>query len=67
MSVKAPSEQNVGYLLKRAQHAFRAEMDRALESHELTAPQYAVLAALENDQGNPAPSWRGAPSSRRRP
>jgi DNA-binding MarR family transcriptional regulator len=51
MSVKAPSEQNVGYLLKRAQHAFRAQMDRALESHGLTAPQYAVLAALENDPG----------------
>jgi DNA-binding MarR family transcriptional regulator len=51
MSVKAPSEQSVGYLLKRAQQAFRAQMDRALEDHRLTTPQYAVLAALENDPG----------------
>jgi DNA-binding MarR family transcriptional regulator len=51
MSVNPPFEQYVGYLLKHAQHALRAEMDRSLESHGLTTPQYVVLASLESYPG----------------
>jgi DNA-binding MarR family transcriptional regulator len=51
MSESTPVDQYVGYLLKRAQFALRAEMDRALESRGLTTPQYAVLAALEIHPG----------------
>lgn len=41
----------VGYLLKRAQHALRTRMDAELRNHELTAPTYAVLAAVERTPG----------------
>lgn len=41
----------MGYLLKRAQSSLRAHMDRALEEKGLTTPQYAVLAALEEQPG----------------
>jgi len=41
----------VGYLIKRAQAALRAEMDGALAACELTTPQYAALAALEHEPG----------------
>jgi DNA-binding MarR family transcriptional regulator len=51
MPVKPPFEQYVGYLLKRAQHALRTEMDRALNLYGLTTPQYVVLAALESYPG----------------
>ena len=44
-------EKRIGYLLKRVQLAFRAAMDRALSEKELTAPQYAVLSALERAPG----------------
>ncbi len=36
-----------GYLLKRAQHAFRTRIDDALRPLGLTAPQYAVLSAVD--------------------
>lgn len=36
----------VGFLLKRVQQAFRAQMDNALSSNGLTSSQYAVLAHL---------------------
>jgi DNA-binding MarR family transcriptional regulator len=39
--------QEVGYLLKRAQHALRTTMDAALAEIGLTTPQYAALLALE--------------------
>jgi len=39
----------VGYALKRAQQALRNRMDRALDGHGLTVPQYAALSALEAD------------------
>jgi DNA-binding MarR family transcriptional regulator len=51
MPVDPPFEQYVGYLLKRAQHALRTEMDRSLKLHGLTTPQYVVLAALESYPG----------------
>jgi DNA-binding MarR family transcriptional regulator len=41
----------VGYELKRAQHALRVEMDGALRRVGLTTPQYAALAALEEESG----------------
>jgi len=37
----------LGYKLKKTQHALRLHMDEALETLELTTPQYAVLAQLE--------------------
>jgi DNA-binding MarR family transcriptional regulator len=40
-----------GYALKRAQHALRTTMDRALRPLGLTSPQYAVLSAIELDPG----------------
>jgi len=41
----------VGYVLKRAQHAFRTRMDAALRPFGLTAPQYAVLTAVARHPG----------------
>ncbi|MFD9816737.1 MarR family winged helix-turn-helix transcriptional regulator [Streptomyces sp. NPDC059080] len=38
--------QHIGYLLKRAQAALRAAMDKALRKHGLTVPQYATLELL---------------------
>ncbi len=39
--------QTLGFLLKRAQHAFRTRVDDALRPLALTAPQFAVLAAVD--------------------
>ncbi|MEJ2854893.1 MULTISPECIES: MarR family winged helix-turn-helix transcriptional regulator [unclassified Saccharothrix] len=38
--------QHVGYLLKRAQAALRAAMDKVLREHGLTVPQYSTLELL---------------------
>lgn len=54
MSVKempGPVGKRLGYALKRAQSALRHRMDQALRPLDLTAPQYAVLAALELEPG----------------
>jgi DNA-binding MarR family transcriptional regulator len=45
------SKRHPGYALKRAQHALRTSMDRALRPLGLTSPQYAVLSAIELDPG----------------
>lgn len=37
----------IGYLLKRAQHLMRLRMDELLAPYGLTAPQYAVMAAIQ--------------------
>lgn len=42
---------SLGYFLKRAQHAFRTRVDDALRPLGLTAPQYAVIAAVELEAG----------------
>ncbi|HEY4940497.1 MAG TPA: MarR family transcriptional regulator [Rhizomicrobium sp.] len=42
---------NLGYLLKRAQLAFRGRMDEALKPLGITAPQYAVLSSLAIEPG----------------
>ncbi|WP_176083923.1 MarR family transcriptional regulator [Martelella sp. HB161492] len=42
---------SVGALLKRAQHAYRLRVDRDLRELGLTAPQYAVLAAVQKEHG----------------
>jgi DNA-binding MarR family transcriptional regulator len=47
----AQVEDRVGYVLKQAQQALRAAMDRALRERGLTTPQYAVLSALEAQPG----------------
>lgn len=50
----APSfrpHETFGYALKQAQQAMRAHMDRRLREIGLTAPQYAVLASLEEEPG----------------
>ncbi|MBF4988153.1 MarR family winged helix-turn-helix transcriptional regulator [Methylophilus sp. 14] len=41
----------VGFLIKRVQQAFRAQMDAALATHGLTTSQYAVLAHLRKSPG----------------
>jgi len=51
MSRKIPIGLSIGYLLKRAQAALRAEMDKQLARHCLTTPQYAALSALERMPG----------------
>lgn len=43
--------ETLGYALKRAQHAMRLHMDRQLKEIGLNAPQYAVLASLEDEPG----------------
>lgn len=53
-------EDRVGYALKRAQHALRSRMDRALHGLGLTTAQYAALSALET-----APGLSGAELARR--
>jgi DNA-binding MarR family transcriptional regulator len=45
------AKRHPGYALKRAQHALRISMDRALRPLGLTSPQYAVLSAIELDPG----------------
>ena len=49
--IESGVERRVGYQMKRAQHALRTEMDRALREMKLTTPQYAVLSALEATPG----------------
>jgi DNA-binding MarR family transcriptional regulator len=53
-------ESRVGYQMKRAQHALRVEMDKALREVGMTTAQYAALSALEV-----APGLSGAELARR--
>lgn len=46
MSTRYVPEQRLGFLLKRAQHSYRTRVDDALRPLGLTAPQYAVIAAV---------------------
>ncbi len=41
----------LGYAVKRMQHALRLSMDDALRPAGLTAPQYAILCAVEAEAG----------------
>lgn len=41
----------LGYAVKRLQHALRLGMDDALRPTGLTAPQYAILCAVEAEAG----------------
>jgi len=49
--MSTPTEQRIGYVLKRAQHALRQTMDGSLRPLGLTTPQYAALAAVEEAPG----------------
>jgi DNA-binding MarR family transcriptional regulator len=51
MSTSDDVTQWVGYRLKLAQNALRAAMDEALADIGVTAPQYAVLAAVDSGPG----------------
>jgi DNA-binding MarR family transcriptional regulator len=51
MSRENTTDRRIGYLLKRAQVALRAEMDERLARHELTTPQYSALSALDSTPG----------------
>jgi DNA-binding MarR family transcriptional regulator len=53
MSIRKISmtKKRLGYELKRAQHALRNRMDHALRALGLTTAQYAVLCALEMEDG----------------
>jgi DNA-binding MarR family transcriptional regulator len=46
-----PMARRLGYVLKRAQNALRTRMDDALRPLGITAPQYAVLTAIELEPG----------------
>ena len=46
-----PMARRFGYALKRAQHALRTRIDEELRPLGVTAPQYAVLSAVELDAG----------------
>ncbi|MGI9049729.1 MAG: MarR family winged helix-turn-helix transcriptional regulator [Rubrobacteraceae bacterium] len=48
---KSTVESEVGYELKRVQHALRLSMDRGLRKDGLTTPQYATLSALAAEPG----------------
>jgi DNA-binding MarR family transcriptional regulator len=41
----------IGYQMKRADHALRMQMDRALRGLGLTTPQYAALSVLSDEPG----------------
>lgn len=43
-------QQRLGYIIKRAQQTLRSRMDSALDSLDLTTPQYAALSILEEEQ-----------------
>ncbi len=43
--------EQIGYQLKRAQHALRLAMDDALRDLDLTTAQYAALSVLEETPG----------------
>jgi DNA-binding MarR family transcriptional regulator len=49
VSTVTPYDRRPGYLLKRAQHALRLAMDRALDEIGLTTPRYAALSALDRE------------------
>lgn len=51
MSSDVVSDQRLAFLLKRAQHAMRTRIDDTLRPLKLTAPQFAVLAAVDVDPG----------------
>jgi DNA-binding MarR family transcriptional regulator len=53
-------ESRIGYQMKRAQHALRVEMDRAVREVGMTTAQYAALSTLEA-----APGLSGAELARR--
>ena len=53
-------ESKVGYQMKRAQHALRFEMDKALREVGMTTAQYAALSAL-----GAAPGLSGAELARK--
>ena len=51
MSMPEVMARRVGYRLKLAQNALRIAMDEALREAGITAPQYAVLSAVDLDPG----------------
>ena len=56
---------DVGYPLKRAQHALRLAMDAALAPLDLTTPQYVVLSVLGRAQDAGEVALSGAELARR--
>ncbi len=45
-----PSDESPGYVLKRAQSAFRYAMDVALREVDLTTSQFALLTAVKSEK-----------------
>jgi DNA-binding MarR family transcriptional regulator len=41
----------LGYLLRQAHQAMRAEIDRVARLHGLTAPQYSIMSVLDHEPG----------------
>ncbi len=41
----------IGYLIKQAQHALRLKIDKALAQLDLTMPQYVALSRLQAEAG----------------
>jgi DNA-binding MarR family transcriptional regulator len=47
----APASGRLGYCIKLAQHALRIQIDDAMRPLGITAPQFAVLVAVDCDPG----------------
>lgn len=47
----APASGRLGYCIKLAQHALRTRIDDAMRPLGITAPQFAVLVAVDVDPG----------------
>ena len=43
---KKGAENYLGYLIRLVTHGMRADIDKALSAHELSAPQYATLSLV---------------------
>jgi DNA-binding MarR family transcriptional regulator len=51
MAPEHPMAHRLGYVLKRAQHALRASMDKQLSHLGLTTAQFNVLSAVQQQPG----------------
>ncbi|QPF83502.1 MarR family transcriptional regulator [Bradyrhizobium genosp. L] len=50
-AMPAPVSGALGYLIKLVQHALRVQIDDAIRPFGITAPQFAVLVAVDLDPG----------------
>lgn len=51
LMIMQPTEEQVGYLLKRAQNELRTAMERGMVGTDLTMSRYAALVSLDETDG----------------